>query len=45
LPPSSRLKFEPEDGGSMYLRNIHIVTCKVVYATNKMGSSSDDWIY
>jgi hypothetical protein len=22
-----------------------IVTCRVVHATNKMGSSSDDWIY
>jgi hypothetical protein len=23
----------------------HNVTCLVVHATNKMGSSSDDWIY
>jgi hypothetical protein len=24
---------------------IYIVTCMVVHVTNKMGSSSDDWIY
>jgi hypothetical protein len=23
----------------------HIVTCLVMHATNKMSSSSDDWIY
>jgi hypothetical protein len=28
LVPSSELKFEPEDGGSMHLRNIHIECTK-----------------
>jgi hypothetical protein len=28
-----------------YSTYIHILTCKMVHATNKTGSSSDDWIY
>jgi hypothetical protein len=24
---------------------MNIVTCRLVHATNKTGSSSDDWIY
>jgi hypothetical protein len=27
------------------VKKLHVVTCRVVRATRKTGSSSDDWIY